>query len=106
MADEPTVEIMVALVYTPAGQPAARVERVLLGGGTKTVTVDGVPEERVHPLAVGYHVTLLSPDRMIPDQMLDADDYDAAVAYGVAYAEKLADHAERIASLAEDLKVD
>lgn len=99
------VEIMSARVLTAAGETAAWIERVEIGGGSQTVTVDGVPEQRVHPRSALYHVRLLSPDRMIPDQLRETDDYDTAVKVGQVYAGKLDVHAERVANLAEDLKV-
>lgn len=99
------VEIMSARVLTATGGTAAWIERVEIGGGSQTVTVDGVPEERVHPRSTVYHVRLISPDRMIPDQLRDAGDYETAVKVGQVYAAKLDEHAERVANLAEDLKV-
>jgi hypothetical protein len=104
--DAPNVEIMTARVLAADGTVAAWVERVEVGGGSQTVTVDGVPEERVHPKSTMYHVRLLSPDRMIPDQLRDAQYYETAIGVGQAYAKKLDEHNERIGSLAEDLKVD
>jgi hypothetical protein len=104
MADA-SVQIMVAHVVMPDGTVAAYVERVRLGGGTQVVTVDGVPEERVHPTSDSHHVRLLSPDRMIPDQLLDATTYEDAVELGLKYATKRAEHAAQIDDLAASLKV-
>jgi hypothetical protein len=87
------------------GRVAATVDAVDVGGGSQTVTVDGVPEERIHPSSRVFHVRFISPDRMLPDELREVDDYDLAVKLGVAYAEKLAEHADRLASLAQDLKV-
>jgi hypothetical protein len=85
--------------------PAATIDLVEVGGGSQTVTVDGTPEERVHPHSTVHHVRLLSPDRMIPDQLRVVDSYDEAVELAEAYAAKLDEHAGRLADLAEDLKV-
>jgi hypothetical protein len=84
---------------------AATVDAVDVGGGSQVVTVDGVPEERIHPSSRVFHVRFISPDRMLPDELREVDDYDLAVKLGVAYAEKLSEHADRLASLAQDLKV-
>jgi hypothetical protein len=99
------VEITAARVVTGDGQAAATIELVGVGGGSQTVTVDGVAEERTHPSSTLFHVRLLSPDRMIPDELRDVASYDEAVELAEAYAAKLAEHAGRIAELAEDLKV-
>lgn len=104
MAD-PQVLISSAQVFAPDGRLAATVDRVPVGGGTQVVTVDGVAEERVHPLREVFHVRCLSPDRMVPDTLRETDTYDDAVKLALAYARKLAEHADRIAALAEDLKV-
>lgn len=85
---------------------AAAIDLVGIGGGSQTVTVDGSPEERVHPLRQIYQVRFISPDRMLPDQLREADDYDSAVKLGRAYAAKLDQHKGALDALAEDLKVD
>lgn len=87
------------------GRQAAIVEAVNVGGGSQIVTVDGVPEERIHPSSRVFHVRFISPDRMLPDELREVDDYDLAVKLGVTYAEKLAEHAGRLAEFAQDLKV-
>jgi hypothetical protein len=99
------VQIMTARVVLPDGTAVAQIERVLIGGGTQTVTVDGVPENRVHPTFERWHVRLLSPDRMIPDELREAETYDEAVDLAIRYADKRAEHAAAIAGLAEGLKV-
>jgi hypothetical protein len=100
-----TVEIMTARVVDADGTELAWIERVRIGGGVQVVTVDGVAEERQHPTFWRFHVRLLSPDRMIPDQLRDTDTYDDAVELALQYAAKRIEHAGRIADLAEDLKV-
>ncbi len=105
MPAEPTAEVTSARVVTAAGRPAATIDLVDVGGGTQVVTVDGAPEERIHPSSQVYHVRLLSPDRMLPDALREAATYGEAVELGTAYALKLDEHAERIAGLAADLKV-
>jgi len=102
---KPEVLIMSARVDTPDGSTAAFVEWVPVGGGSQTVTVDGVAEDRIHPSSSKYHVRMISPDRMVPDQLRDADTYDEACKLAVKYAVKLSEHAERVASLADDLQV-
>jgi len=102
---EPTVLITAAQVYSGAGVLAATIDQVDVGGGSQTVTVDGVPEERIHPASRVFHVRLLSPDRFIPDQLREAASYEAAVDLAVAYARKLDEHAGRVAELARDLEV-
>jgi hypothetical protein len=102
---EPTVVITSARVDTPAGRPAALIELIEVGGGVQTVTVDGQPEDRIHPTSQVHHVRLLSPDRMIPDDLREVPGYDDAVKLGVTYAQRLAENATRLADLAEDLRV-
>lgn len=86
------------------GAEVARIEAITVGGGVQTVTVDGVPEDRQHPVFHRFHVRLLSPDRMIPDVLREAGTYEDAVKIGVAFAERVAANAERIAELREALK--
>lgn len=106
-AKKDTAEVVItsARVDTADGRTAAVIDMVQVGGGTQTVTVDGTPEDRVHDLTRVFHVRFLSPDRMIPDDLRTADTFDDAVELGRKYAAKLAEHGERIASLADDLKV-
>lgn len=99
------VIITSARVETSTGELAATIDCVDVGGGTQTVTVDGTPEERTHRVSRVFHVRFVSPDRMIPDQLREADSYAAAVDLGVAYAAKVEEHAGRIADLADDLRV-
>ena len=94
-----------AVVLAEDGRRAATIDRVPVGGGSQVVTVDGVPEERIHPAAVSFHVRLISPDRMLPDELRAVDTYDEAVALGELYASKLDAHAAALASLAVDLHV-
>lgn len=105
MADEPVVQIMSARVVSADGTPVAQVDRVRIGGGTQVVTVDGVPEERQHPTFYRFHVRLLSPDRMIPDELRETETYDDAVKLALRYALKRAEHAARVDELAASLKV-
>ena len=102
---EPGVTITAARVDTADGRPAATVAMVEVGGGEQVVTVDGAPEVRVHPSSRVYHVRLLSPDRMVPDQLRETATYEDACKLGVAYAVKLAEHAARADDLAADLEV-
>ena len=99
------VQIMTAQVIDADGTALARIERVRIGGGTQNVTVDGVPEERQHPTLHRFHVRLLSPDRMIPDELRDVESYDDAVDLALLYAGKRIEHATRLDQLANDLKV-
>lgn len=99
------VIVVSARVDTEDGRPAALIDLVEVGGGGQTVTVDGVPEERIHPSSVVYHVRLLSPDRMIPDQLREVADWDDAVKLAETYAGKVADTAQRLAAIAADLEV-
>lgn len=102
---KPEILITSARIDGANGEPAAYVEWIPVGGGTQTVTVDGVAEERIHPSSSVYHVRMISPDRTIPDQLRDADTYDQACKLAIKYVEKFNEHAERVASLADDLKV-
>ena len=97
--------ITAARVETADGRPAATVELVEVGGGEQVVTVDGVPEVRVHPKSRLYHVRLLSPDKFVPDQLREAATFEEACALGARYAAKMAEHAARIDALAADLEV-
>ncbi len=103
--DGPEVVITGAQVRAGDGRLAATINLVEIGGGTQTVTVDGSPEERTHPASQAFHVRFISPDRMLPDELREADDYEAAVKLGKAYAVKLVKHAEQLDALADDLKV-
>jgi hypothetical protein len=102
---EPVVVITAARVDASNGTLAALIEWVPVGGGTQTVTVDGVAENREHPSSTVYHVRFISPDRMVPDVLREADSYEDACALAVKYAAKLNEHAARVAALADDLKV-
>jgi hypothetical protein len=101
----PETVITAARIDTAGGLIAATIDLVEVGGGSQTVTVDGTPEERIHPHSTVFHVRLLSPDRMIPDELRQVPTFDEAVSLGTAYAARLDEHAQRIAELAEDLKV-
>lgn len=105
MIDGPVVIVTSARIDTADGRPAAVVDLIEVGGGSQVVTVDGTPEERVHPRSSVHHVRLLSPDRMIPDQLREVATYDDALALAFAYAAKLAETAQRVADLAADLQV-
>jgi hypothetical protein len=102
---EALVTITAARVDRPDGQPAATIELAEVGGGEQVVTVDGVPETRVHPKSQIYHVRLLSPDKFVPDVLRDAASYEEACALGCKYAAKVAEHAARVDELAADLAV-
>ncbi len=101
---DPVVEITAARV-TQDGTEVALVEAITIGGGVQVVTVDGIPEERQHPVFHRFHVRLLSPDRMIPDQLREAASYEEACKLGLKYAAKLAEHAARADELAADLQM-
>ena len=101
----PDVQIMVANVVLEDGTVVANVERVRIGGGTQNVTVDGAVEVRQHPTFSRHHVRLLSPDRMIPDQLVETESYDEAVEIGLKYAAKRAEHAAQIDDLAAALRI-
>lgn len=99
------VQIMTAYVNADDGTTVATVERVKIGGGVQVVTVDGVPEDRIHPTIWLYHVRLLSPDRMIPDELRETETYEEAVELALRYAERRAEHAAKLDELAASLKV-
>jgi hypothetical protein len=100
-------EVMItqARVSLDDGLAVALIEAVTIGGGTQVVTVDGVPEERQHPIFHRFHVRLLAPDRMVPDALHEAETFEEAVALASKYADKRAEHAARIEELASDLQV-
>ena len=104
-ASKPAVIITAARVDTADGRTAATIDLVEIGGGEQVVTVDGTAEMRVHPSSRVYHVRLLSPDRMVPDQLREAATYEEACALGCKYAAKMAEHAARVDELAADLAV-
>lgn len=104
MADA-TVTVTAARIDLPDGRTAAEIATVGVGGGEQVVTVDGAKEIRVHPSSQVYHVRLLSPDRMLPDQLREAASFDEAAELGLAYAAKLAEHAAQVDALADSLKV-
>jgi hypothetical protein len=99
------VVIMSARVDTTEGVPAALIERVDVGGGEQIKTVDGKEEPFVHERSTVFHVRLYSPDKSFPDELRDAETYEDACKLGLAYAGKLSEHAQRIAKLAQELKV-
>jgi hypothetical protein len=101
---ESQVEITGARVTVDAAE-VALIEAITIGGGVQVVTVDGIPEERVHPVFRRFHVRLLSPDRIIPDQLLEADTYEEACALALKYAAKRAEHAAQVDALAADLQM-
>jgi hypothetical protein len=101
----PRVAITAARVEMADGTVVALVESVTIGGGVQVVTVDGVPEERQHPTLHRFHCRLLSPDRMIPDQLFDVETYDEAVDVGLAYAARRAEHAQQLVDLAASLRI-
>jgi hypothetical protein len=103
--DGVVVLIRSAEVRLPDGTVAASVDMVDIGGGEQVVTVDGQPEVRVHPSRRVFHVRLVSPDRMLPDQLREVDDYQAAVALGRAYAARLVEHRGQVEALAGSLQV-
>ena len=101
----PRVVVTSARIDLPDGTPVAVVEAVTIGGGIQVVTVDGVPEERQHPTLHRFHCRLLSPDRMIPDQLVETDSYDDAVSLGLRYAAKRVQHAQQLDDLTASLKL-
>lgn len=99
------VTVTAARVAAADGQVAALLNLVDVGGGEQVVTVDGSPEVRVHPSSQVYHVRLVSPDRMVPDQLLEAPSFEAACELAQAYAVRLAEHAAQAAELAAGLRM-
>lgn len=96
---------MTGRVDTEDGRHAATIDLVEVGGGRQTVTVDGTPEERIHPTSTVYHVRLLSPDRILPDQLREVPTWDEAVELGETYAAKVTANTRRLAEIAADLEV-
>lgn len=95
------VQIMTAAALLPDGTIVASIERVRIGGGIRVI--EG--EEHTHPSFERFHVRLLSPDRMIPDQLHDVQTYEDAVDLAERYAVKRAAHAARVDELAKDLNL-
>jgi hypothetical protein len=101
-----SVVVTAASVYTDDGTEVARIEAVTIGGGHRIVgQLHGQDVTEPDPVFHRFHVRLLSPDRMIPDELREAETYDEAVAVAEKYAGLRAEHADRIASLASDLRV-
>lgn len=96
------VLVMTAQVQAPDGTPVALIERVTIGGGIRMV--EGEPQQ--HPTFERFHVRLLSPDRMIPDQLREVETYDEACELAEKYAAKREEHAAQVDALAETLKVE
>src|SRR5213592_3399662 len=99
-----SVVVTSARVTTDDGRTAAVIDLIDVGGGSQIVTVDGTPEERIHQSGRVFHVRLLSPDRMLSDDLREVDDYDDAVKLGLVYADRLEANAGRLAEIAADLK--
>jgi hypothetical protein len=97
-----TAQIRSAEVLAKDGRVAATVDLVDVGGGEQVVNVDGQPETRTHAASKTFHVRLISPDRMIPDTLLDVADYDDAIKRGESYARKLDARAKDLAGLTDD----
>jgi hypothetical protein len=97
----PELHIMTAQVTIDDGPAVAVVERVTIGGGFRVI--EG--EEIQHPSFVRHHVRLISPDRMFPDQLIETESYDEAVAVAMKYGDKRVEHAARVDELARDLQV-
>jgi hypothetical protein len=95
--DKPGVTVShSARITTAEGLLAAVIDEIPVGGGVQMKTVDGKPEETVHPLTSVWHLRLISPDRSVSDQLREADSFDEAVKVGTAYAVKLADRAAQV----------
>jgi hypothetical protein len=100
-----TVVITGAQVELDDGTVAARIERVILGGGERTRMIDGVPETTTDPQSIRFHVRLLSQaGPLIPDQLQEAETYEKACLAGEAYAEKVQANQAKIDDLNESLK--
>ena len=97
----PEVQITAAQVVDGDGPALATIERVRIGGGIRVI--EG--EEHQHPTLHLFHVRLLSPDRMIPDELREAETYEEAVELALRYGALRVEHASRVAELAEDLKL-
>lgn len=97
---------MSARVTTDDGQIVATIDLVDVGGGVQTVydPQSGTPQECVHPQSTVYHVRLLSPDRMLADELREVATYEEATELGQRYADKVAANAGRLAEIAQDLK--
>lgn len=95
------VQIAAARVVDANGTALALIERMTIGGGIRVI--EG--EEHQHPTFERFHVRMLSPDRMIADQLLEAETYDAAVDLAMTYAAKRIEHAARVDQLAIDLRM-
>jgi hypothetical protein len=98
---EPSLQIMVTYVVDEAGQVLAQIERVTIGGGTRVI--EG--EEHQHPTFTRFHVRMLSPDRTIPDELREAETYEAATELAMAYGARRIEHAAQIDELAKSLKI-
>lgn len=100
-----SVEVVSARTLAADGRVAATIDLVEVGGGTQVVTVDGAREDRVHPHSMVFHVRLVSPDRMLPDELREVAGYEQACDLATRYAARLDEHAARVADLGADLKI-
>ena len=101
------VLITEARVQLDDGTEVARIEAVTIGGGNRIVgQIHGRDVEEPDPVFRRYHAWLLSPDRMIPDQLREAETYDEAVAIGMRYADLRVEHADKVAGLADALRIE
>jgi hypothetical protein len=99
------VVITGARVQLDDGTVVARIERVGIGGGIRTRTIDGEPVDTQEPLLERFHVRLLSQaGPMVADQLADAGTYEEACAVGEEYAVKVAANAEQIAAVVAALR--
>lgn len=88
------------------GTTVAQIDAVTIGGGLRLIgQLHGVDVEEPDPVSHRFHCRLLSPDRMIPDQLRETNTYDEAVELALRYAELRTTHAEHVAQLADDLKI-
>lgn len=87
---KPKAFVTAGRVETEDGRLAALLDLLPVGGGSQMVTVDGQPEERVHPSSKVWHVRLISMDPVVGDRIEDAGSFEEAAAIGEEYAVKLA----------------
>jgi pantoate kinase len=93
-----------AVTTDSTGTVVAELDRITIGGGVRTVTVDGIAEDRTYDVTTVYHVRLLSQaGRQIPDELVEAATYDDAVALAEAFATKCDENADKIAALRQAL---
>jgi hypothetical protein len=100
-----TVVVTGARVELADGTVVALIERIRIGGGIRTRTIDGEQVDEQQPSFERHHARLLSQaGPMIPDELVETETFEQACEAGEAYAKSVTANAAQIAALRASLK--